>query len=219
MKLITERIDEVGFTIEESVNGKRNLYIEGVFLQSAIKNRNGRIYPEPVMDSEVERYIKESVSTNRGWGELSHPPGPQINPERISHRIVELRKDGTNYIGKALVTDTPCGNIVRGLLESGGKIGVSSRGLGSLKNVNGIMEVQNDFKLATAADVVLDPSGPDAWVDGIMESVEWVWENGIIKAEVLESHKKEIKAATSKNLEETKLKVWHNLLSNLQSTK
>lgn len=191
MKLITELNEDVEIlteaTLEEGANGKKNMYIKGIFLQSSIKNRNGRIYPEEIMDNEVGRYIKEQVSKNRAVGELNHPQGPQINPERISHKIVELTKDGTNWMGKAMITSTPMGDVARGLIESGVQLGVSSRGMGTLKmNKQGINEVQSDFKLATAADIVFDPSAPDAFVNGIMEGVEWVWKGNELVAEKVE---------------------------------
>lgn len=177
MKLITEKIDEVNYISEAKEDGSKNLYIEGVFLQSAIKNRNGRLYPEEIMDKEVGRYIKESINNNTAMGELGHPSSPQINLDRVSHRIISLRKEGINYIGKAIITNTPMGDIARGLMESGVKLGVSSRGIGTLKeNSSGINEVQSDFRLATAADIVADPSAPDAWVNGIVENYDWVFE-------------------------------------------
>ena len=167
MKLISELTENVKYLVEES-DGKKNLYIEGIFLQSECVNKNKRKYSKSIMEREVNRYRKEFVEQNRALGELGHPDGPQINLERVSHRIVSLKEDGNNYIGKALILDTPMGNIAKSLLEGGTKIGVSSRGLGSLKPVNGINEVQDDFYLATAADIVSDPSGPQCWVDGIM---------------------------------------------------
>lgn len=206
MKLITELNEEVEIVTEAVLDegtGKKNLYIQGTFLQSAIKNRNGRLYPEETMDKEVGRYIKESVEKNRAVGELGHPAGPQINLDKISHRITELRKDGTNWIGKALITATPMGDIARGLIESGVQLGVSSRAMGTLKmNKQGINEVQNDFRLSTAADIVADPSAPDAFVNGIMEGVEWVWKNNVLVAEKIED---QIEAAVrSKELNEQK---------------
>lgn len=185
MKLITELTEDVQYITEAKEDGGKNLYIEGIFLQSSIKNRNGRVYPEEVMDREVARYIKESVDKNTAMGELGHPNGPQINLDRVSHRIVSLKKEGTNYIGRAMITNTPMGNIAKGIMESGARLGVSSRGLGSLKlNKEGVNEVQDDFRLATAADIVADPSAPDAWVNGIMEGVEfWYTDDGRIQKE------------------------------------
>lgn len=219
MKLITETLDELQYVTEAKEDGSKNLYIEGIFLQSAIKNRNGRMYPEGVMDREVERYMKEAVETKTAMGELGHPNGPQINLDRVSHRIVSLRKEGTDYIGKALITNTPMGNIARGLMESGARLGVSSRGMGSLKlNKEGVNEVQDDFRLATAADIVADPSAPNAWVDGIMESVDWVYDErmGWKAIELAEQAKKEIdRAVSSRELEERKLKIFENYLAKL----
>lgn len=219
MKLITETLDELQYVTEAKEDGSKNLYIEGIFLQSAIKNRNGRMYPEGVMDREVERYMKEAVETKTAMGELGHPNGPQINLDRVSHRIVSLRKEGTDYIGKALITNTPMGNIARGLMESGARLGVSSRGMGSLKmNKEGVNEVQDDFRLATAADIVADPSAPNAWVDGIMESVEWVYDErmGWKAIELAEQAKKQIeRAVSSRELEERKLKIFENYLAKL----
>ena len=223
MKLITETLDELQYVTEAKEDGSKNLYIEGIFLQSAIKNRNGRMYPEQVMDKEVARYMKEAVETKTAMGELGHPNGPQINLDRVSHRIVSLRKEGTDYIGKALITNTPMGNIARGLMESGARLGVSSRGMGSLKMTKeGVNEVQDDFRLATAADIVADPSAPNAWVDGIMESVDWVYYErlGWKAIDLAEQAKKEInRAVSSRELEERKLQIFENWLSNLSKIK
>jgi hypothetical protein len=175
MRLITELNEEVEYITEAKDGGVKEHYIHGVFLQADLPNRNGRIYPFPIMEKEVDRYIKEAVEKNRAYGELGHPQGPSINLDRVSHIITELKQDGKNYIGKAKLTNTPMGNIAKGLLESGAQLGVSSRGLGSLKPTkNGIMEVQNDFHLATAGDIVANPSAPDAYVRGIMEDVDWM---------------------------------------------
>jgi hypothetical protein len=220
MKLITEVLDELQYVTEAKEDGSKNLYIEGIFLQSAIKNRNGRMYPEEVMDREVERYMKEAVETKTAMGELGHPNGPQINLDRVSHRIVSLRKEGTDYIGKALITNTPMGNIARGIMESGARLGVSSRGMGSLKlNKEGINEVQDDFRLATAADIVADPSAPNAWVDGIMESVDWVYDDrlGWKAIQLAEQAKQQIeRAVRHRELEEKKLEMFENYLQKLQ---
>jgi len=206
MKLITEINEDVEM-VEELIDeetGKKDMFIKGVFLQSAIKNRNGRVYPEQVMDQEVHRYINETVNKNRAMGELGHPSGPQINLDRVSHVITELKKIGTDWHGSAKLTRTKMGNTARGLIESGVQLGVSSRGIGSIKtNSKGINEVQNDFKLATAADIVADPSAPDAFVNGIMEGVEWVWKNNVLVAEEIEE---EIEQATrSRELDESKM--------------
>lgn len=221
MKLITETFDELQYVTEAKEDGSKNLYIEGVFLQAAIKNRNGRMYPEGVMDREVERYMKEAVEQKTAMGELGHPNGPQINLDRVSHRIVNLRKEGTDYIGKALITNTPMGNIARGLMESGVRLGVSSRGMGSIKlNREGVNEVQDDFRLATAADIVADPSAPNAWVDGIMESVDWVYDErlGWKAVEVIEESKKQIDLAVKyRQLEEQKLKLFDNFMKRISN--
>lgn len=179
MKLITEDNFEDVQTIEEGSGKDKKLYIEGVFLQSGIKNRNGRIYPPQMLEGEVSRYISEKVNTNRAYGELEHPATPVISLKNVSHRITELKQDGNNWVGKALIGTEGSGRIVRGLLDMGSNLGVSSRGTGTLRNVQGINEVQSDFRLATAADIVTDPSAPDAFVNGVMESVDWVWEEGL----------------------------------------
>lgn len=210
MKLITELTEEVKYVTESTENGKKNLYIEGVFLQADIVNRNKRLYSESVMQREVNRYMKEYVEKGRAFGELGHPNGPQINLDRVSHIITNLRQEGKNFIGKAKITETPMGNIARGLIESGGCVGVSSRGLGSLApNKSGIMEVQDDFYLATAADIVADPSAPDAFVQGIMENVEWVWapEGALVRKEIQanEARKSIERATRSRELDEAKM--------------
>jgi len=214
MKLITENIENVQVLVEEK-NGKKNLYIEGVFLQSETKNRNGRIYPFDILNREVERYNQEYVSAGRALGELGHPDGPSVNLDRVSHKIVSLRSEGTNFIGKARILDTPMGQIAKSLLEEGVKLGVSSRGMGSLEEKNGVKYVRDDFMLATAADIVADPSAPDAFVQGIMEGKEWVWDNGLLKEYRVSEIKQYISGATRKNLEERKLKAFTAFLSNL----
>lgn len=222
MKLITETLDELQYVTEAKEDGSKNLYIEGIFLQSSIKNRNGRMYPEHVMDKEVARYMKEAVETKTAMGELGHPNGPSINLDRVSHRIVSLRKEGTDYVGKALITNTPMGNIARGLMESGARLGVSSRGMGTLKlTKEGVNEVQDDFRLATAADIVADPSAPNAWVDGIMESVDWVYDErlGWKALDLAEQAKTQInQAIRSRELEEKKLQIFENWLANLSKS-
>ena len=214
MKLITEEINSVKYVTEAKENGKKNLYIEGIFLQSAIPNRNGRMYPESLLEREVTRYTEQFVSKGRAFGELGHPDGPQINLDRVSHIIESLHKDGTNWIGRAKITDTPMGNIARGLIESGAQLGVSTRGMGSLKaNGQGINEVQDDFFLATAADIVADPSAPEAFVNGIMEGVEWIWENNML---VAQKAKMQVEAAVkSRDLEEKKLQIFEKFISSL----
>jgi hypothetical protein len=217
MKLITEVNEQVRYITEEK-EGKKALYIEGVFLQSNIKNRNGRMYPGEIMEKEINRYMKEAVENNRAFGELGHPDGPSINLDRVSHIITELRRDGDNWVGKAKLTETPMGNIARGLIESGGQLGVSSRGLGTLKeNRDGIQVVQDDFHLATAADIVADPSAPDAFVRGIMENKEWVVVNGVWTEQHCDMSKKYIKKASKRELEEAKLHVFEKFLRHLSS--
>jgi hypothetical protein len=195
MKLITELTEDVSTLIEEdTATGKKRLYIEGVFMQAGIPNRNKRFYPRTVLENEVNRYISERVATRRAFGELNHPQSPVVNPERACIRICELKQDGNDFIGKALVLNTPMGDIVRGLLEGEGNIGVSSRGMGTLKKNGMITEVQNDFRLSTAADVVLDPSAPDAFVNGIMENVEWILDekNGWQARDIVEETRKQM---------------------------
>ena len=206
MKLITELTEDVKYITETTESGKKNLYIEGIFLQCERANRNNRNYKLSTMQREVGRYMKEHVDKGRAFGELGHPNGPQINLDRVSHIITSLRQEGNDFVGRARITETPMGNIAKGLIESGGQLGVSSRGLGSLApGKNGIMEVQDDFHLATAGDIVADPSAPDAFVQGIMENVEWVWDNGIIKAQHIEEMKSSVKRASKRSLEEAKL--------------
>lgn len=220
MKLICETIEDVKYITEKTESGKKNLYIEGIFMQGDIVNRNKRSYSTDILEKEVLRYSKALIEKGRAFGELGHPNGPSINLDRVSHIITELKRDGNNFIGKARIADTPMGDIARGIMESGGQLGVSSRGMGSLKeNKSGIMEVQDDFYLATAADIVADPSAPDAFVQGIMEGVEWVWDNGILKAQKLEEAKKQIdNAVASRELtQEKKLEIFERMLNVLSS--
>jgi hypothetical protein len=214
MKLITESIEDVQVLVEES-NGKKNLYIEGVFLQGDIKNRNGRVYPFSVLEREVGRYNESYVAAGRALGELGHPDGPTVNLDRVSHKIVSLKAEGSNFIGKAQILSTPMGSIARNLLESGVKLGVSSRGMGSIEERNGANYVRDDFMLATAADIVADPSAPDAFVNGIMEGKEWIWDNGILKESKVAKYQRYISEATRKNIEERSLKVFEDFLFNL----
>ena len=214
MKLITEAIEDIQI-LEEEKNGRKTLHIEGVFLQADLKNRNGRVYPFPVLEREVNRYNEQYVSAGRALGELGHPDGPTVNLDRVSHKITSLKAEGTNFIGKAQILDTPMGNIAKSLLGSGVKLGVSSRGMGSIEEKNGANYVRDDFMLATAADIVADPSAPDAFVNGIMEGKEWVWENGIIKEVNIAKYKRYISESTRKNLEERSLKVFNHFLQNL----
>jgi hypothetical protein len=216
MKLIKEVTEEIKYISElNEETGKKSHFIEGVFLQSNLKNRNGRMYPKEVMQKEVARYTKESIEKKRAYGELGHPDGPTVNLDRVSHMIVGLKEDGDNYIGRAKILDTPMGRIVKELIDEGASLGVSSRGLGSLKERNGVNEVQEDFMLATAADIVADPSAPDAYVQGIMENKEWTFVNGIWQEKELEESKAMIRAASSKELEAVKLEVFESFLTKL----
>ena len=216
MKLITEINEEVKILTEESESGSKNFYIEGIFMQAERKNRNGRMYPVDVLAKEANRYITEYVMKNRAYGELGHPDGPSINLERVSHMIKELRQEGNDFYGKAKIMDTPYGNIVKNLISEGACVGVSTRGMGSLEErSDGTRVVKDDFYLATAADIVADPSAPDAFVRGIMEGKEWVWDNGIIKEVQISQYKETIKKSSKKNLEENMLKTFNNFLSKL----
>jgi hypothetical protein len=217
MKLIREVFEQTSYIVEESQGKGKSYFIEGVFLQSNLKNRNGRMYPESVMDKEVKRYAEEYVSKNRAYGELGHPDTPSINLDRVSHLIVDLRKEGTNYIGKAKILDTPMGQIAKGLLDGGASLGVSSRALGSLKSNNeGVQIVQDDFMLSTAADIVADPSAPDAFVRGIMESREWVFVDGKFVEKHIDEVKRTIRQSSSRNLEEAKILAFQNFLSKIR---
>lgn len=216
MKLIKEVTEEIKYISElNEETGKKSHFIEGVFLQSNLKNRNGRMYPKEVMQKEVARYTAESIDKKRAYGELGHPDGPTVNLDRVSHMIVGLKEDNDNYIGRAKILDTPMGRIVKELIDEGASLGVSSRGLGSLKERNGVNEVQEDFMLATAADIVADPSAPDAYVQGIMENKEWTFVNGIFQEKELEESKTKIRAASTRELEAVKLEVFENFLSKL----
>ena len=192
MKLISEHVDNIEYMVEADDSGKKNYRIRGVFMQSEIKNRNGRMYPEQVLAKEVKRYNKEYVNQKRAFGELGHPDGPTVNLERVSHMLTKLKQDGQNFIGEAKVMDTPYGKIVKNLIDEGAKLGVSSRGMGSLEPRGKMQIVKDDFYLATAADIVADPSAPNAFVEGIMEGKEWVWDNGIIKEMDIEEYKQEL---------------------------
>ena len=189
MKLITEEIEQAEYIVEEAGNGKKNYSIKGVFMQSDVKNRNGRIYPKEILQKEVARYNREFINKSRAFGELGHPDGPTVNLERVSQMIKALYPEGNNFIGEARVLDTPYGKIVKSLIDEGARLGVSSRGMGTLANVGGANVVKDDFYLATAADIVADPSAPDAYVEGIMEGKEWVWNNGILKEQEVEELK------------------------------
>ena len=202
MKLISEQIQDVQYLSEEDEKGKKNYKIKGIFLQGDIKNRNGRIYPVEVLEKEVNRYSKEFIDENRAYGELGHPEGPTVNLERVSHMVTSLKRDGKNFVGEAKVMSTPMGNIVSNIMDDGGKLAVSSRGMGSLQQKNGANYVNKDFYLATAADIVADPSAPQAFVQGIMEGKEWIWNNGILKevdvAEIQEDIERGIRSRNAK---------------------
>lgn len=212
MKLITEVYETLEYISEANEDGEKEFFIEGVFMQANQKNRNGRIYPTNVLEREVARYNKEYVEKNRAFGELGHPQGPTINLERVSHMIKSLTKEGDNFIGKAKIMDSPYGNIVKNLIKEGASLGVSSRGMGSLKAKNGVNQVQDDFYLATAADIVADPSAPDAFVEGIMEGVEWILDGGKWVEQFIEQSQKEIKTVSKADLEEAKLRVFNKFL-------
>ena len=202
MKLISEQIQEVQYLKEEDEKGKKNYKIKGIFLQGDIKNRNGRIYPVEVLEKEVNRYSKEFIDENRAYGELGHPEGPTVNLERVSHMVTSLKRDGKNFVGEAKIMSTPMGNIVSNIMDDGGKLAVSSRGMGSLQQKNGANYVNKDFYLATAADIVADPSAPQAFVQGIMEGKEWIWNNGILKevdvAEIQEDIERGVRSRNAK---------------------
>lgn len=217
MKLFTELVEDIQLISEAKESGGKDYYIEGIFLQAEITNRNGRRYPEQVLANEVSRYVTEVVNKNRAFGELGHPSGPSINLDRVSHIITELRKDGTDFIGRAKLSKTPMGEIARGIMESGGQLGVSSRAMGSLKEEKGVMVVQNDLRLSTAADIVADPSAPDAFVKGIMEGVEWVYDpvRDTWLEEKLNDTKKKIHNMSKSKLEEQKMAIFENYIASL----
>ena len=217
MKLISEFNDYAvePVIVESNESGKYDYFIEGIFMQSEIKNRNGRIYPKEVIQKEVKRYNKEFVEQDRAFGELGHPEGPTINLDKVSHMITKLEEDGNNFVGRAKILSTPNGQIVKNLIDDGAKLGVSSRGLGSLESKGNAQYVKDDFQLATAGDIVADPSAPEAFVEGIMEGVEWVYESGILKAKDIDEMQKEMKTARLNKLEETKLNLWKRFVENL----
>ena len=217
MKLISE-FNDYGVQpviVEENKDGKKDYFIEGIFMQSEIKNRNGRIYPKEVIQNEVKRYNKEFVNKDRAFGELGHPEGPTINLDKVSHMITELNEDGANWVGKAKILSTPNGEIVKNLIDDGAKLGVSSRGLGSLEQKSDAQYVKSDFQLATAGDIVADPSAPDAFVDGIMEGVEWIMDNGILKRQEMEDMREVLRKEKQVRLEETKINLWKEFVKNL----
>ena len=216
MKLIREEIESVEFLVEQK-NGKKSMYIEGVFLQGDLQNRNGRMYPIAVLRKEVARYTENHIQKGRALGELGHPDGPTVNLDRVSHKIVSLKESGSNFIGKAKILGTPMGKIAASLVEEGVKLGVSSRGIGSLKPTReGVNVVSDDFMLSTAADIVADPSAPDAFVEGIMEGKDWVWDGGVLRERAAARAYREINTlVTQKQLDEKKLDVFTNFLNNL----
>ena len=217
MKLIKEVYETTNLIVEEKLGKGKQYFIEGIFLQSEVQNRNGRMYPESVMDQEVQRYVQNYVDQNRAYGELGHPDSPSINLDRVSHLITSLRKEGTNYVGKAKILDTPMGKIAKGLLDGGANLGVSSRALGSLKmNKEGVQVVQDDFMLSTAADIVADPSAPDAFVRGIMESKEWVFVDGKFVERNIDEVRTAIQKTSSRNLEEAKIRAFQHFLSKIR---
>ena len=214
MRLIAEEITEVNFIAEEK-EGKKSHFIEGVFLQAEIANKNGRKYPFSTLEREVAKYDEAHIRKGRALGELGHPDGPSINLDKVSHKIQSLKAEGNNFIGRAKILDTPMGNIAKNLLDEGVRLGVSSRGMGSLRKEGNTNIVQDDFMLATAADIVADPSAPDAFVDGIMEGKEWVWDNGILKESAVAQLKQEIDQATLINLQERKVSAFSQFLKSL----
>ena len=219
MKLITEFTENetLQCIVEKKENGEKNYVIEGVFAQADKKNRNGRVYPKPIMEKAVGKYVKEQVSKKRAVGELNHPEGPTVNLDKVSHLITELKFEGNDVVGKAQILDTPMGKIVKGLLDGGVQLGVSTRGMGSLVNQNGAMVVKDDFILSTV-DIVQDPSAPEAFVNGIMEGVDWVWNNGVLKPQVIEKMETEIKNAPKTVLYETSVREFKNFLSLIKSS-
>jgi len=214
MKLITEHLESVQYITEANDKGEKNVFIEGVFMQAEKENRNKRIYPKQVLAEATAKYVKEQVKSGRAVGELNHPEGPQINLDKVSHRITDLKWEGNDVVGKALILDTPMGKIVKGLVEGGVKLGVSSRGMGTVERKENKTYVKDDFILNTV-DIVQDPSAPSAFVEGIMEGVEWVWDNGLLKPQQIEEYETEIRKASSDRLAEAQENVWQDFLSKL----
>ena len=214
MKLISEHIEEIEYITEANEKGGKNYKIRGTFLQADIKNRNGRVYPMDILEKEVGRYNKNFIQKKRAFGELGHPDGPTVNLERVSHMITDLYPDGKNFVGEAKIMDTPYGKIVKNLIDEGAMLGVSSRGMGSLEPKNGAQVVRKDFYLATAADIVADPSAPNAFVEGIMEGKDWVWDNGIVKEVEIAKYKKALEQK-SKAIGEKQAQIWADFLSKL----
>ena len=216
MKLFMEEATNVEFLTEAKKDGGKSYFIEGIFMQSDTKNRNGRIYPKEILQKEAKRYNVEFIQKKRAFGELGHPDGPTVNLERVSHMIEELQEVEQNFMGRAKILDTPYGKIVKNLIDEGARLGVSSRGMGSLKPVkDGIQEVQRDFYLATAADIVADPSAPDAFVAGIMEGKEWIWDNGLLKETKIQEYKNQIEKSSRKDREQTLTRVFEDFIVNL----
>ena len=213
MKLITETIEDIEVLTEATANGGKSYKIKGVFMQADIKNRNGRVYPVETLAKEVRRYTNEFINKKRAFGELGHPDGPTVNLERVSHMITSLKSEGKNFVGEAKIMDTPYGKIVKNLIDEGAQLGVSSRGMGSIQQSQGRNVVGKDFYLATAADIVADPSAPDAFVEGIMENKEWVWDNGILKSMEVEQYKEEIERTKRKELAEVKANIFKDFIS------
>ena len=212
MKLITETIENIEVLTEQNASGKKDYKIKGVFMQADIKNRNGRVYPVQTLAKEVNRYNEQFINKKRAFGELGHPDGPTVNLERVSHMITSLKPEGKNFIGEAKIMDTPYGKIVKNLIDEGAQLGVSSRGMGSIQGST----VGKDFYLATAADIVADPSAPDAFVEGIMEGKEWVWDNGVLKSMEVEKYKQEIEKTKRSELAEAKASIFNDFLSKLK---
>ena len=216
MRLISEEVTNVEFLTEATKSGGKNYFIEGIFMQANTKNRNGRIYPQDILQKEAKRYNTEFIEKKRAFGELGHPDGPTVNLERVSHMIEELVEVDQNFMGRAKILDTPYGKIVKNLIDEGARLGVSSRGMGSLKPTKGgIQEVQGDFYLATAADIVADPSAPDAFVAGIMEGKEWIWDNGLLKERQIQEYKDQIEKSSRKDREQTLVSSFEDFISKL----
>ena len=215
MKLITENIEDVEYITEETKDGKKVYSIRGIFMQADVKNRNGRVYPKEILTNEVIRYNKEFINNKRAFGELGHPEGPVVNLERVSHMINKLYPDGNNFIGEAKILDTPYGKIVKNLIDEGAKLGVSSRGMGTLVHKDGANHVKDDFYLATAADIVADPSAPNAFVEGVMEGREWVWNNGNIKEQDISALKVQIESAKKSQREDVNARVFQEFLNKI----
>ena len=215
MKLITETIENIEVLTEQNANGKKDYKIKGIFMQADIKNRNGRIYPVGTLAKEVKRYNEQFINKKRAFGELGHPDGPTVNLERVSHMITSLKPEGKNFVGEAKIMDTPYGKIVKNLIDEGAQLGVSSRGMGSLQSGSQGNVVGKDFYLATAADIVADPSAPDAFVEGIMEGKEWVWDNGVLKSMEVEQYKEEIEKTKRAELAEKKASIFKDFLNKI----